>query len=142
MPTTFEDKKGNKYTLTLTLSSVRDIQTRLPIDILNDQDWRVLMGSLVQRLAYVWWHVKDQAEGYGLDLDAWEMNITAPGVADEVGDALLTEMVSFYRSLGQKKLDGLTDRIVTGLKIEREKFSDPKTMAALDALITGATSQS
>lgn len=123
MPQTFTDNTGRKWTLELTLGRAREIRGKLNLDVFNESDWQVLMSSILDRLTYAFYVVKDQALELGVTIDDFEAAVMGDGVSDQVSDALVRELVFFYSELGQVKLSKLTKAFLAGTEKEREKFA-------------------
>jgi len=123
MPQTFTDNTGRKWTLELTLGRAREIRGKLNLDVFNESDWQILMSSILDRLTYSFYVVKDQALELGVTIDDFEAAVMGDGISDQVSDALVRELVFFYSALGQVKLSKLTKAFLTGTEKEREKFA-------------------
>lgn len=123
MPQTFTDNTGRKWTLELTLGRAREIRGKLNLDVFNESDWQILMSSILDRLTYAFYVVKDQALELGVTIDDFEAAVMGDGVSDQVSDALVRELVFFYSALGQVKLSKLTKAFLAGTEKEREKFA-------------------
>lgn len=140
MPHKFTDANGREYTVSLTLGSAREVRSKFAIDVFNENDWTKLMASLLDRLTYVWWLVKDQADAFGVSIDDFDRSLCGGDHADKASDAFLDELIFFYADLGQTKLHKLTKAYRTGTKLEREKFATQQFEDLLNRTISGATS--
>lgn len=144
MPKIFKDKNGTQYTIHLTLGKCREIRGKLDIDATNPRDIPELIDSLATRLAFVWYCVEDQAIEKGVTLEKWEENLMGEGVADDCGDAMLSELADFSHAFGQagaaltirKALEGLKAMRTMTQSAEFEKQID----RAMKAATAGATS--
>lgn len=140
MPHKFADKHGNEYTIEMTLGSTRFVRSKFNIDLLNEEDWTRLLGSLLDRVTYVWWLVKDQATEYGLDIDKFDASLMGEGLADSVSDAFCEELSVFYADLSQIKLQKLTQAFLSGTRVERQKFATPEFEQLLQRTLSGVQS--
>lgn len=140
MPHKFTDANGREYTVSLTLGSVREVRNKFAIDVFNDNDWTKLMSSLLDRLTYVWWLVKDQADAFGVGIEDFDRALCGGDHADQASDAFLDELIFFYADLQQAKLNKLTKAYRNGTKLEREKFATQQFEDLLNQTISGATS--
>lgn len=140
MPHKFTDANGREYTVSLTLGSAREVRSKFAIDVFNENDWTKLMSSLLDRLTYVWWLVKDQADAFGVGIDDFDRALCGGDHADQASDAFLDELIFFYVDLGQTKLHKLTKAYRNGTKLEREKFATQQFEDLLNQTISGATS--
>jgi hypothetical protein len=116
----------------MTLGRMRKIRERYACDVFNSDDWKKVCNSLAERLAMVWWLVQDQAESYGLDLDAWELSLQGDGIATGAGDAFLKELVDFFRRYDQKEMATLTEVVMTTTRKAKEAMARPDFKETLD----------
>ena len=140
MPHKFTDSNGKEYTVELTLGKTREVRGKFAIDLFNENDWTKLMASLLDRLTYVWWLIKPQADAFGVSIDDFDHALCGGEYADQASDAFLDELVFFYADLGQTKLHKLTKAYREGTKNEREKFKTQEFEDLLNQTINGATS--
>lgn len=142
MPHTFKDGNGKQFSIELTLGSVRMVRGKLALDLFNENDWTQLMSSLLDRLTYVWWLCKDQAEAYGYDIDAFDRALCSGDAANTASDAFLEELIVFYAGLSQVKLQKLTRAYLTGTQAERQKFATKEFEQVLKQTLSGLESSS
>lgn len=140
MPQTFNDRNGNVWTVALTLGRVREVRSKFALDVLNENDWTRLMSSLLDRLTYVWWLVKEQADARNISIDAFDQSLCSGDYAEKASDAFLDELIFFYEELNQTKLQKLTEAFRTGTEKEREKFRTDEFEQLLMRTINGSTS--
>lgn len=138
MPSIFEDHKGNRYVIALTLKRVREIRAKTAIDIMNEQDWQGLACSRSDQLAYIWWTIADQAASHGLNLESWEEAMSGKGVAGVACDALMQEIADFFQSYDLPKLEAMQRCVAKGLAKEQEAWSNQEMMEKLEAAMTHA----
>lgn len=140
MPHTFKDGNGKQFTIELTLGSVRMVRGKFALDLFNESDWTQLMSSLLDRLTYVWWLCKEQAEAYGYDIVAFDQALCSGNAANLASDAWLEELIVFYEGLSQVKLQKLTKAYLTGTQAERIKFGTSEFEDLLKQTLSGVTS--
>ncbi len=140
MPEKFTDNKEKTYVLTLTLGKTREVRAKLPCDLFNENDWKLLMSSLADRLAYIWWLVADQAREDGISLEQFEQRLIGKGVADGASDAFLAELVNFYRAYDQTKLMTMTMQLSKAMKTERKMTHSDRFEQVIEHAINGAMS--
>ena len=140
MPHTFNDRNGNLWTVALTLGRVREVRSKFALDVFNENDWTRLMSSLLDRLTYVWWLCKEQADARNLSIDDFDLLLCSEDYAEKASDALLDELIFFYADLGQTKLEKLTKAYRTGTEKEREKFRSDEFEQLLTRTINGSIS--
>lgn len=142
MATKVTDRSGNEYTLEITLRTVRDIRSRTAFDLLNEEDFKVLIESLTKRIDIAWELCRKQAldRSPQVSEDLFFDNLSAPGIPDAFGDAVLDELLFFYRSLGVVKLATIAESVAKGLRNERETWGNPETQEKVLAAISGVLS--
>jgi hypothetical protein len=142
MPEQFKDNRNKTYVLALTLGKTREVRAKLPCDLFNENDWKLLMSSLADRLAYVWWLVADQAREDEITLEEFEERLTGKGIADAASDAFIAELGNFYQKYDQTKLLTMTQQLLKAMQNERKLTSSEKFEQVIEHAISGAMSSS
>jgi hypothetical protein len=132
MPHQFKDNQGRQYTVAMTLGKMRDIRGRYACDVFNSDDWQRVCASLAERLAVLWFIIADQAESYGLDLDAWETALQGEGIATEAGDSFLLELIDFFRRYDQKEMALLTETMMEQTRKAKAQINRPDFKQAIE----------
>jgi hypothetical protein len=138
MMKTFKDNQKQTWQINLTLQKVRSLREKLGLDLLNPQHYMQVLGSLTDRLAFVFLLVEDEAKKLGIDIDAFESRLYGDGVAQEVGIAFLAECELFFRKLGQEAMAELTKKSVASMRSGQTRLDEMMKTGQLDSLMDQA----
>ncbi len=117
---TFQDNQNQQWNLSLPLRTVRRLRDATGIDLFNPDDhWR-LMTSVLDRVEWVFLIVADQREKYQVDRDEFDDRLVGDGYMDAAGDALLEELVDFFRQFGQQAMAKLTEKQLSVMRHNRK----------------------
>lgn len=134
----FKDNQGQQWNLALTLGKVRTLREKLGLDLLNPQHYLQILGSLTDRLAFVFLLVEPQANDIGIDVDEFEERLYGDGFATEAGTAFLLETELFFQKLGQKAMAGLAKSSIKSMAAGQAKLDEMLTSGQFDSLLNQA----
>lgn len=120
---------------------MREIAKRIGLDLLNPNHYLQLMGSLTDRLTYVWLLVEDQAKEYEINEDEFEDRLYGGNVAVEASFALMEECRDFFHRLGQEALVILTEKSIVSMRAGITRAQELIDSGELEQLLDKAASQ-
>ncbi|MEO1530388.1 MAG: hypothetical protein AAFX06_33790 [Planctomycetota bacterium] len=141
MAKTFRDNLNDEWVISLTLSKARSLRDQLGTDVLNPEQYASLLGSPLDRLAFVFVLCSDQAKERGLDVDTFEERLYGDGFADAASVALLEETEDFFRRLGQNSLAILAEKSVASMKAGQERMAKAIQSGAYERVLDAAQAE-
>ncbi|QDT07794.1 hypothetical protein K227x_62220 [Rubripirellula lacrimiformis] len=135
---TFKDNQGHEWNLALSLASVRKHRQTLGLDLFNHEHHRQVMESLVDRLAFCFLLVEEQAKAIEVSVDQFEERLYGDGFSTEAGVAFLEELADFYQKLGQKAFAMLTTIAIKAIRAGETRMQDLESSGQITSLISQA----
>ena len=135
---TFTDNRGEIWTLALTLGKTRKLREALGLDLLAPPNYLQILGSLTDRLAFVFLLVEDKAKEIGVDADAFEERLYGGDYATNASIAFLEETELFFQKLGQDAMSNLAKRSIASMSLGQERVSEMMKTGQFDSALDAA----
>lgn len=136
MATTFQDAKGDQWTIELTNQAARRATRALGINPFEPQGYSQLAANFLDQMAMVYLLVKPEADERDIDADEFDQRLQGEGVVDAASEALLGELHSLFQKYGQKKMVSVSKMAQTMLRNERERVESGELDRALEQVMT------
>lgn len=138
---TFKDNQGKAWNIALTLGKVRTLREKLGLDLLEQTHHIQVLGSLTDRIAFVFLLVEDQATEEGVDADAFEERLYGGDYATQASLAFLDELESFFQKLGLTVQARLTRTSIESMKKGQARLADLLESGRVDSILKEAETE-